>query len=832
MLLLKGSIVFEVCLVLSLTHRGSTQEYDYSSEADSADYGSEYDHSDYGKYSGGRAVALKQKQDTLEYNDGLPNQAEFEKFFVTPIGFDSSGLEEAASSLKPVKTDPFRHLRDAFFQKTSASDYHPLKAERSQVSPGPHYVSHQIPVPATFFKHDDEERASSKDDVETIAPPLKGKGTKSKSDGDFDGFKDAFDSYEQLRKAADEIDYTKGNPSYFNSKDVDYSTGKSSSTVSQNSPSSAAYLSALKIPTSKVNPIEKYNLEPVDYDALQSKYIEELNKEDGAAASSDSAPENLEGCRKIASPEYAENMNCFVCEDAANKAKFTQCSYSASEDPINEYAASSMRFSVPAKAPGSFRFKRSPAKGSYSQDPYFEVASRSKKYYEDFEKEQEAAEIERQKDFEYKPYSPDEYESYSESQSSELLKVPGACQQVEREGATCTVCRDEKTGGNFEQCSYSSAPKEHKYAYVAEKKFDSDDEPKETKTVLKEDSGEQDEGESVVKSKTAEAIPELESAGTSVEETEVSAEDDEAEENEKPESGYEYPYFKYTNTKDNNKKLVDDNPYDVPEHFKANVKNDKSSAEEEDDESFDEYHYKLFPELHKTSESKNEERQSAPAQKKEQDVEEVLAEFAKKDRSNCKKAEKSGMTCFLCVDHNKIQHEECMYIAESKPKATHVAYHEVQRLKDPKKESSDEESEESKVEPLTEKPVDAVVPSASETSKKKKFFKKASASKPVADMGTASSEIMETVLSVQPDFRDMELVAEESAPDSERIEVKQTKAKEEQVAPKEVDVADEEGAYSHETKPIYSKLFDTTLPRYMVEKTEFEKDFDADAGFD
>lgn len=92
------------------------------------------------------------------------------------------------------------------------------------------------------------------------------------------------------------------------------------------------------------------------------------------------------------------------------------------------------------------------------------------------------------------------------------------------------------------------------------------------------------------------------------------------------------------------------------------------------------------------------------------------------------------MTCFLCVDQNKVQHEECMYIAESKPKPTHIAYHEVQRLKDPKGEhqpfaldESENEEESKKVETIASTPqsvADLLQPQASETSKRKKFFKK------------------------------------------------------------------------------------------------------------
>lgn len=349
-------------------------------------------------------------------------------------------------------------------------------------------------------------------------------------------------------------------------------------------------------------------------------------------------------------------MNCFVCEDGANKAKYTQCSYTSGDEPVNQYAGSSIRYSSPVKAPATFRYKRSPRRGSYSDDPYFQISQASKKYFDDYEKEQKVAESERQKSFEFKPYEPEEY-SYSESQSSALLKEPGACQKVDREGMTCTVCRNAKTGGNFEQCSYTSAPKEQKYAYVAEKKYDSEDEPEETKTVTKQSSEDPQKSSSsaqVSQSTTAPAkystatkskivrdpIPELAVAGTTIDETaeespEADEEDDEEAESEgdeesddseekkeeKEESDDGPSYFNYGELK-KDKKIVSDDPYDVPAHFSASV-NDEKKAEEDGDENFDEYHYKLFPELNKGEESKDNEQRTDATEQQPQDVEEV-----------------------------------------------------------------------------------------------------------------------------------------------------------------------------------------------------------------
>ncbi|CAG9763325.1 unnamed protein product [Ceutorhynchus assimilis] len=803
-LYIQGRFELEV-LVVALA-----AEYDYSDEYS---YGDERPAADYTKYFnqvGAASGVVANKQEKPQESFGFIPPAEFESFFNTPL--THFGAEAKASNApqaflpQPKKLTPF----DAFRQTAAVEpkDYfEESQKNQESVKPGPHYVSHQVPAPENY---DAEERAQSKDDVETIPPPLNKKHKKVKP---VTPSYDTYDDLDVITKTNEQVNEPKINPlAYYGTKSANYETGKSSSTVSQY-PAAAGYLSSLKIPTTTVTtPYQKYSYQPINYEALQSKYLEALvstpstNIDDNGAAHSENAPENLKNkdCRKIHSPENAENMNCFVCEDAPNKSKYTQCSYKSSEEPVNEFAGSSIRYSSPVKAPIGFRHKRSPRKGKYSDDPYFQVSQRNRKYFEDYDKEQQAAESERQKDFHYKPYQPEEYESYSESQSSEILKQPGACKKVDRKGMTCTVCKDPKTGGNFEQCSYTSAPKENKYAYVAEKKYDSeDDEPEETKTVTKQSSEE-----------ASTAKPdELEVAASTVEETEVENDEEEKEESDDDDES-EAPAFNYQELK-KEKALINDDPYNVPEHFAESVSNKKTTEDNNNnEENFDEYHYKLFPELNNKEEADEEEEQKTDAtEQKQQDVEEVLAEFAKKDRSNCKKAVKNGMTCFLCVDKNKVQHEECMYIAESKPKPTHIAYHEVQRLKDPKNNNPEEETEESKK-------VEAAV-----TPKRKKFFKKVATS----ELNPAASNKYQTIVP-------FDLKASASAPDAERLEDAPQKEASEQTetetpTPPEVEVGDEEGAYSHETKPTYSKLFGTTLPKYMVEKTEFEKDFDEVSGF-
>ncbi|CAH1993937.1 unnamed protein product [Acanthoscelides obtectus] len=79
-------------------------------------------------------------------------------------------------------------------------------------------------------------------------------------------------------------------------------------------------------------------------------------------------------------------------------------------------------------------------------------------------------------------------------QAEKIKKNPENCQKVDREGMTCMVCKDKTSGGNYESCSYASAPTEKKYAYVKEKKYDSDqpeeekDKPKEKTVEVSEES--------------------------------------------------------------------------------------------------------------------------------------------------------------------------------------------------------------------------------------------------------------------------------------------------------------------------------------------------------
>jgi hypothetical protein len=56
------------------------------------------------------------------------------------------------------------------------------------------------------------------------------------------------------------------------------------------------------------------------------------------------------------------------------------------------------------------------------------------------------------------------------------------------------------------------------------------------------------------------------------------------------------------------------------------------------------------------------------------DVDRALAEFKTKDWSNCDQMEKGDLTCYYCKDKGGVKHEECMYVSESSPKSSYLAY--------------------------------------------------------------------------------------------------------------------------------------------------------------
>ncbi|KAK9885915.1 hypothetical protein WA026_013791 [Henosepilachna vigintioctopunctata] len=97
-------------------------------------------------------------------------------------------------------------------------------------------------------------------------------------------------------------------------------------------------------------------------------------------------------------------------------------------------------------------------------------------------------------------------------------------------------------------------------------------------------------------------------------------------------------------------------------------------------------------------------------------------------------------------------------------------------------------------------------------------------------IAAASSEVETRVKApLRRSSQNSELKASASAPDSQRHEEEDDEPK--LKTPTEFQTTDEGGAYSAETKPVYSKVLGMSLPQYMLEKSEFEKEFDASSKY-
>ncbi|XP_056648686.1 uncharacterized protein LOC130453107 [Diorhabda sublineata] len=815
-MLLFRSIPLEVFLLLLLQHACTQEEYGLdSSEYHSEDDGESHGHPDYSKYY--NVDAPSQQSIPLA---GFVGSSDFPSFFA-PQAVEYAGSNKKPLTLPPINFVPQQQQTQSLpiFSQTNqatnfpARDYFEeaqnkqLQQEQQQIKedyikPGPNYISYQLPLLSAA--------TANADDVERI-PPRPNQPKKSNSD-ESDIFKN--EDEETEKEIAQKNDAYLGN---LNSKPfVNYNTGKSSSTVSQYPSASGV----LDIPSSQLSPYQKYSFQPIVqasrvlpskyYDtgapfnpSYQKKTITQGSLE-GQETEGVPSPSHLNNhnCRKLSSSSLE---NCFECVNDETQSKYTQCSYTSDKKPSQYNNGFSERYSAPSRD-DHYRYRRYTDK---KDDPYYIIRNRSIKGFTGIPDDYSAG-------FQYEPESYDESSpelSYSEKQSEELKKNPQNCQKVEKEGSTCTVCKDPASGANFEQCSYTSAPSEKKYAYVKEKKYDSNDDPEETKTITKV--------ENAPSSTIAPSETKVEPR-TATKHTEPIAKQDQTIQQKSPKKRNDDPllYENYKKNRDSSRARYENEKLNPPLNFADSIVKEsreqrKESENDRSSKDFDEYHFKLFPEL-APEESKNEEtREEEEGEAEEyripestkQNVEEVLAEFTKKDRSNCKKSEKNGMTCFLCVDKNKLQHEECMYVQESRPQSTHVAYHQLKGIKKIENDGQPNESQNKPI--LTE-------------AEKNQLLKKETGPE---SLQTSASEGVEKKVPYK-----VKKNIYKKKRSAKKGKKKAAEAEPTIKTPAEFDVGNEEGAFSAETKPAFSKLHGVQLPKYMVEKSEYEKEFDAFSG--
>lgn len=431
--------------------------------------------------------------------------------------------------------------------------------------------------------------------------------------------------------------------------------------------------------------------------------------------------------------------------------------------------------------------------GEEEDDPYnykAEYISKPKAFDSELYSSAYKQEKNPKKEYEY-PYSYDsgydhkEYErikELSEKQAAEIKQNPGNCKEVKKDGMSCMSCKDPKTGGNYESCSYVAEPKNNKYAYSKERKFDSNDEPDE---------------------------PEVEEKA---EQPKKLAKYTDGEKND------EQKFAKLTSAASNNHYNKDDD--DSNDKYKSyyihsskptpsealRAASGQENPKDETESVVKPYDYKkALPGFYTENEPKK-------------DVEHVLAEFKKKDRSTCKRVQKNGMTCFQCVDKSGQKNEECMFVSESAPKRSHLAYQELKEFTS-KPVTIDKEGEAAESQtvtttsPIVQKSASYVVDNnnyGNKLNNKNTHELATSATHPTGAAAPGVLPLKKTKRSVDSDSESKAYIIDET-----------------NIAPPEEFAGDNsKGAFWAETMPRYSATLGVTLPEFMLSRSEHEASFD------
>lgn len=519
-----------------------------------------------------------------------------------------------------------------------------------------------------------------------------------------------------------------------------------------------------------------------------------------------------EKCEKV----IKDSMMCMVCKDTKSNAKYEQCTYI--RQPAEKKYTYTKSSSV--KSPRESQ-KDGEENGERSNGKYFEIKPVKEEYSSSEDKEGK--------------------EEYKDSTSN--------CKKIQKDSKTCTVCKDPKTGGNYERCSYAYEPNDKVYKFSRTKSFgypassskDDDssesgqDEEKRAKSELEEYKRDYSIPESYYDKSHSSPLTSYfkdDEPGSSYRQAAsqnsklISEDDDDylsgyeksKSESEKVAKSIEPSHCKEVQKDSMTCKICKDpktgsnseqcsykyQPSDKSYSY-SKSRSIGSPTESNDDKSYDEsekkeerqklpyekegYDYssdkssyitdqaskREFP---TSDESKSEEMEkslkSAPkksdvgfydAFKKKEEIQKVLREFQKEDRSNCKKLMRDKMTCYQCVDDKGFKKEECAFVTSEEPAEDKIDYREA-------KEEPTKKIPRSVIENLDDVPIE---PEAS-----------------------ASGKV----------YVQRELPPNKSSGNTE--------------ASKETEPYE----YVEETKPVFDKILGFTLPAYMLTTSEHEEEFD------
>ncbi|XP_069698080.1 uncharacterized protein [Periplaneta americana] len=495
-------------------------------------------------------------------------------------------------------------------------------------------------------------------------------------------------------------------PKFYGSTAIPFSTG---------SPSSLPYTKSIPTTGSPSNKEETYQEEPAGHGPPEYT-------PSGTAT-------DKKKCKKIDKRLTADDvakgrfrrdaMTCYQCEDPKTGGTFEKCSYTSDPQSKSYFVGHAQKYSTDsASKPTTYRYRRylinDPFGLNSEEEELVTAETNSKIDQHDFDYEFAATGDNNQKgDYRFGP----EYFTSSSSDDFTEYKPSGTtidqknCKKTQKDSMVCMVCKDPKTGGSYEQCSYTSEPKKNNYFVAHESSFSTGNKKPYTERHRRYDIPFEDSSYDEPHSRHVRQEP-----TTDIKKIQPKQKTSETKVSDKYDVPYDFAASNIARTQakseGNGGVGLDPFLYGEPELYNPKAA-DKETAESEQQESYfpegksyDEYFRHLFPELHEggkgsastdsetydypsSADTKSEQKASPGFEYKsslpefftdneqKKDLEKVLGEFTQKDRSSCKKVVKDKMTCYKCVDSKGMQHEECMFVAASEPKSSHLAYHEV-----------------------------------------------------------------------------------------------------------------------------------------------------------
>ncbi|OAD59385.1 hypothetical protein WN48_09125, partial [Eufriesea mexicana] len=530
-----------------------------------------------------------------------------------------------------------------------------------------------------------------------------------------------------------------------------------------------------------------------------------------------------EKCEKM----VKDSMVCMICKDTKSNAKYEQCSYvQQPNDKKYAYTKSSSHSTPERKSERDEEedHERGSNRRYSGSKPVKEYSSSGEK--EDLERE-----------------------SREETRDSS-----GNCKKVQKGSQTCTICKDPKTGGNYEKCSYTYEPDDKVYKYSTSKsfgyprssstdvdrsepsyeeakppaKFTTDSEEYKKDYSIPESSYEKPPSSEPSSSYYKDEEPESSYHQAATRESKSGSDDDDhlsgyeksKSESERvaesiqpsyckevqkgsmsckvckdPKTGsnseqcsykYEpsdksYSYSKsksfgtptesrdksydVSEKKESQEPSYESRSHDYPSEKAAyvtdsDIKRDYSIADESKSE---------LKEESPKPDSKKIDAEFYDSFKKKTEIQKVLQDFQKEDRSKCKKLMRDKMTCYQCTDEKGFEKEECAFVTADEPAEDKIDYRE---------------SKEYHVEPTKKVPRSIVMDRLDD-------------------------------FPVEP-----EVAA------SERVYVKREQPNSEDTKDAEASKEAEPYEYVEETKPVFDKVLGFTLPAYMLSTSEHEEEFD------